>query len=108
MSDRPGAQFQDHPNMVAGRAVLPRPLADFAAYELATQCPVPTCRFRRFPVAHTAAAGPGVTVAETLDRPRCQDCGEAPEIAALSLPSVNAGVTWLALRIKADAWRPIR
>jgi hypothetical protein len=65
--DKPGAQFQDHPNMVAGRAALPRPLADFAAYEFATQCPTPTCRF---PVAPIAARWPGMTVADALTRLR--------------------------------------
>jgi len=59
MPDRPGAQFRDHPHMVAGRAAMPRPLADFAGYEFATQCPLPACRFRRFPVAPIAAARGG-------------------------------------------------
>jgi hypothetical protein len=56
MPDKPGEQFQDHPNTVAGRAALPRPLAEFAAHEFATQCPTATCRFRRFPVAPIVAA----------------------------------------------------
>jgi hypothetical protein len=49
-----------------------------------------------------------VTVGEALTRLRCQDCGKAPEIVELSKPSVNAEETWLALRIEADTWRPIR
>jgi hypothetical protein len=82
MPDKPGAQFRDHPNMADGRDALPRPLAEFATYAFATQCPTPACRFRRFPVAQIAAA--------------------------LSLPSMNAGETWLALQIEADRWRSIR
>ncbi len=108
MLDKPGAQYRNHPNMAAGRAALPRPLAEFAGYEFATQCPTPACRFRRFPVAPIAAARPGITVADALARLRCSDCGARPEIVALSKPSINAGETWLALRIEADAWKPLR
>jgi hypothetical protein len=52
--------------MIAGRAALPRPLVDFCAYEFATQCPTPACRFRRFPVAPIVAARPELSVAEAL------------------------------------------
>ncbi len=37
VADKPGAQFQGHPNMVAGRAALPRPLADFGDHEFGLQ-----------------------------------------------------------------------
>jgi hypothetical protein len=79
MTDKPGVQFHDHPNMTAGRAALSHRLANFADHEFATQCPTPACRFRRFPVAPIAEARPGITVAEALARLRCVDCGEAPE-----------------------------
>ncbi|MGG5890187.1 hypothetical protein ACLF3G_24010 [Falsiroseomonas sp. HC035] len=108
MTHRPGAQFQDHANMVAGRAALPRPLSDFEDFQFATQCPSPACRFRRFPVAAIAASRPGITVGDALARLRCQACGQPPEIVALSKPSVNAGETWIALRIEADQWKPVR
>jgi hypothetical protein len=107
MPDKPGAQFQDHPNTGAGRAALPRPLAEFAAYEFATQCPTPTCRFRRFPVAPIAARRPGLTVADTLARLRCQSCGARPEIVILMKDSISGGVESVALRIEADSWRQI-
>jgi hypothetical protein len=78
MPDKPGAQFQNHPNMIAGRAALPQPLAAFAAYEFATQCPTPTCRLRRFSVAPIAARRTGLTVADALARLRrlgsCANC----------------------------------
>jgi hypothetical protein len=109
MTDRrPGSQLRDHPNMVAGRAALPRLLADFVDHEFGVQCPTPSCRFRRFPIAPIVAAQPAVTVGEALARLRCSDCDKPPEIVGLSKPSVNAGEIWLALRIEADAWRPIR
>jgi hypothetical protein len=106
--DRPGAQFQDHPNMLAGRAALPRPLVEFAAFEFATQCPTPACKFRRFAVAPIAEARPGLTVADALARLRCRDCGEAPEIVLLCRERLGTGEESLALRIEADAWKPLR
>lgn len=95
----------EHPNRVAGRAALPRPLADFADYEFGVQCPSPACRFRRFQAGPIAAARPGITVGEALARLRCADCGKPPEIVGLSKSSVSGGETWLALRVEADAWR---
>jgi hypothetical protein len=95
----------ESPTRAAGRAALPRLLADFFDYEFAVQCPKPACLFRRFPVGPIAAARPGITVADALARLRCQDCGQAPEIVGLSRPTVNAGETWLALRVEADRWR---
>jgi hypothetical protein len=50
MRDKPGASSPDHPNLVAGRAALPRPLADLAAFE---------------PTTPIASARPGITVDET-------------------------------------------
>ncbi|MGK7871719.1 hypothetical protein [Falsiroseomonas sp. E2-1-a20] len=105
---RPSAQFDDHPNVVAGRAALPRPLEDFAAYEFATQCPTPACRFRCFPVAPIAEARPGVTVAGALAELRCRDCGEPPEIVLLTKDSLSGSAEGLALRIEADPWKPLR
>jgi hypothetical protein len=37
MPNKPGAQFQDHPNMIAGRAAMPRLLADFVSYKFCVQ-----------------------------------------------------------------------
>jgi hypothetical protein len=108
MPDRPGSQHQDHPNMVAGRAALPRLLADFVAHEFGVQCPTPACRFQRFPVAPIVAALPAVTVGEALVRLRCQDCGERPEIVVLMKTNISGSAECIALRIEADAWRPIR
>jgi hypothetical protein len=108
MPDKPGAQYRDHPNMVAGRAALPRSLADFAAHEFATQCPTAACRFRRFAVAPIAARRPGLTVADTLARLRCQSCGARPEIVLLMRNSISDGAECLELRIQDDARRPIR
>jgi hypothetical protein len=108
MPDKRGAQFQDHPNVIGGRAALPRPLAVFAAYEFAMQCPTPTCRFRRVPVAPIAAARPALTVADALARLRCRDCGARPEIVALSRPSLNAGEEFLVIRCEATRWKPMR
>jgi hypothetical protein len=59
-------------------------------------------------VAPIAAARPSITGGEALDRLRCRECGQPPENAALSLPSVNAGETWLALRIETDTWKQLR
>jgi hypothetical protein len=108
MPDRPGAQFADHPNVIAGRAAMPRPLADFAAYEFVTQCPTPACQFRRFPVAPIAARRPGLTVADTLARLRCQGCGARPEIVLMTKDRLGTGEESIALRIEADAWRTVR
>jgi hypothetical protein len=108
MPDRPGVQFHDHPNMVAGRAALPRLLADFVDHEFGVQCPTPACRFRRFPVAPIVAAQPAVMVGEALARLRCQDCGEPPEIVLLTRERLGVSAESLALRIEADAWRPSR
>jgi hypothetical protein len=94
--------------MVAGRAALPRLLADFVDHEFGVQCPTPACRFRRFPVAPIVAAQPAVTIGEALARLRCGDCGEPPEIVILTKATLNAGAECLALRIEAHAWRPIR
>lgn len=66
MHGKPGSQYRDHPNMAAGRAALPRPLADFANHEFAVQCPTFSCRFRRFPAARIAEAQAGITVGEAL------------------------------------------
>jgi hypothetical protein len=106
MTHRPGAQFQDHSNMVAGRATLPRLLADFVDYGV--QCTTPACRFRRFPVAPIVAARQDDTVGEALGRLRCGDCGKPPEIVIMTKESLNAGAHCLALRIEADSWRSIR
>ncbi|MGK7871658.1 hypothetical protein [Falsiroseomonas sp. E2-1-a20] len=108
MPDKPGAQFQDHPNMVAGRATRPRALADFAAYQFATQCPTPALPLPALPGGADRHGRPSLTGGEALDRLRCQAGGQPPEIAGLSLLSVNVGKTWPALRIEAEAWRPGR
>jgi hypothetical protein len=107
VADKPGAQFQDHPNLVAGCAAMPRPLANFAGYEFTTQGPTPACRFRRFPVASIAAGRPGLTVADALARLQCQGCGARPEIVLLVKDSISGGAESIALRIEADAWRSI-
>jgi hypothetical protein len=80
MLAKPGTQFQDHPNVVVGRAAMPRPLAKFAACEFATQCPTSTCRFRRFPVGPIVAARLGITVADALARLRCRDNFPLPRL----------------------------
>jgi hypothetical protein len=108
MPDRPGAQHHDHPNALAGRATLPRLLADFVDHEFGVQCPTPACRFRRFPVAPIVAAQPAVTVGEALGRLRCGDCGERPEIVVLMKTNISGGAECMALRIEADAWKPLR
>jgi hypothetical protein len=70
--------------------------------------PTPTCRFQRFPVAPIAARRPGLTVADTLARLHCQGCGARPEIVLLVKNSISGGAESIALRIEADAWRPIQ
>jgi hypothetical protein len=108
MPDRPGAQYRDHPNAIAGHAAMPRPLADYADFQFLTQCPTPACKFRRFPVAPVAAARPGITVADALGRLRCQDCNARPEIVLLARERLGTGEEIVALRIEADSWKPMR
>jgi hypothetical protein len=51
MPENFGSQFADHPNVIAGSALLPRLLADFVAYEFAVQW-----RQRFSPLSPRAAA----------------------------------------------------
>ncbi|MGK7871083.1 hypothetical protein [Falsiroseomonas sp. E2-1-a20] len=103
MANKPGAQFRDHPTWSPDappcRGCWPTSSAINSRRN---------ARRRPAPVAPIAEARPGIAVGEALARLRCQACGQPPEIAALSLPSVKAGETWLALRIEADRWKPNR
>jgi hypothetical protein len=94
--------------MAASRAALSHRLANFTDHELASQCPTRDCRFRRFSVAPIAEARFDIIVAEALARLRCAECGEAPEIVLLVRDSISGGVESIALRVEADAWRPMR
>jgi hypothetical protein len=94
MPDKPGAQFQDHPHMAAGRAAMPHRLADYADFQFLTQCPSPACRFRRFPVAPVVAARFGITATDALARLCCRDNSPLPRlwwhpggVASLALPA---------------------
>jgi transposase len=57
-----------------GRTALSKPLAHFAGYEFVVQCPMPACRYRRVTVAPILARYPGLSVADAIDKLRCQPC----------------------------------
>jgi hypothetical protein len=54
-------------------------------------------------VAPIAARRPGLTVADTLARLRCQGCGARLEIVILMEDSISGGAECLALRIEANS-----
>jgi hypothetical protein len=59
VQDKPGAQYRDHPNMVAGRAALPRLLADFVSHGFGVQCPTQACQFQTVPAGEAPFASAG-------------------------------------------------
>lgn len=88
-----------------GRMALSKPLAHFAGYEFVVQCPTPACRYRRVAVARILARHPGLSVADAIDKLRCQPCRAPVAIAGLARANASYGEHWLLLRGSGLRWR---